>query len=246
MTQGYQALTEKEKQTLRLIVRGHDAKSTARALGLSVHTINERLRDARRKLSVSSSREAARLVLAREGGTPELPGDKTLGADAAGAASEPAASPGRGWPGLVGVIAMSFTLGLLALTLAPQAADPAATKSAQVAALEAEVTAAARGWLELGDAGAWEAAWRGTGESFRQANTLAKWTEVSQQVRSPLGAALSREMLAHDSVPTPPAGAEVVKFRTDFANRKNVIETVSLAREDGAWKITGIYLDWPD
>ena len=34
------ALTEKEKQTLRLIVRGHDAKSVARSLGLSVHTIN--------------------------------------------------------------------------------------------------------------------------------------------------------------------------------------------------------------
>ena len=29
-----QALTEKEKQTLRLVVRGHDAKSMARHLGL--------------------------------------------------------------------------------------------------------------------------------------------------------------------------------------------------------------------
>lgn len=54
--QGIDALTEKEKQTLRLIVRGHDAKSVAVTLGLSVHTINERLRDARRKLAVSSSR----------------------------------------------------------------------------------------------------------------------------------------------------------------------------------------------
>ena len=62
------SLTEKEKQTLRLMVRGHDAKSIARALGLSVHTINERLRDARRKMAVSSSREAARLLLAAEGG----------------------------------------------------------------------------------------------------------------------------------------------------------------------------------
>ena len=65
---GVRALTEKEKQTLRLIVRGHDAKSSARDLGLSVHTINERLRDARRKLAVSSSREAARMLLAAEGG----------------------------------------------------------------------------------------------------------------------------------------------------------------------------------
>ena len=59
--EGFGALTEKEKQTLRLIVRGHDAKSTARNLGLSVYTINERLRDARRKMAVSSSREACLL-----------------------------------------------------------------------------------------------------------------------------------------------------------------------------------------
>ena len=82
------ALTEKEKQTLRLIVRGHDAKSIARSLGLSVHTINERLRDARRKMAVSSSREAARLLLEAEDDkaglpTPESFGDARIGADAA-------------------------------------------------------------------------------------------------------------------------------------------------------------------
>ena len=33
-------LTEKEKETLRLIVRGHDAKSMAAEFDLSVHTIN--------------------------------------------------------------------------------------------------------------------------------------------------------------------------------------------------------------
>ena len=80
------ALTEKEKQTLRLMVRGHDAKSIARSLDLSVHTINERLRDARRKLAVSSSREAARLLLEVEGDgsapIPEMSADKTIGEDA--------------------------------------------------------------------------------------------------------------------------------------------------------------------
>ena len=72
-THGLDALTEKEKQTLRLIVRGHDAKSVARDLDLSVHTINERLRDARRKLAVSSSREAARLLFAAENKLPRRP-----------------------------------------------------------------------------------------------------------------------------------------------------------------------------
>ena len=78
MTDRCAALTEKEKQTLRLIVPGHDAKSTARHLGLSVHTINERLRDARCKLAVSSS-EAARLLLKREGAGRDFVADKQIG-----------------------------------------------------------------------------------------------------------------------------------------------------------------------
>ena len=53
-------MNEREKEALRLLLVGHDAKSIANTLGLSVYTINDRLRDARRKLGVSSSREAAR------------------------------------------------------------------------------------------------------------------------------------------------------------------------------------------
>ena len=50
-------------------------------------------------------------------------------------------------------------------------------------------------------------------------------------------------MLSQESVPTPPAGAEIVKFRSSFANKAGVTETVSLAKEAGEWKVTGIYLD---
>lgn len=64
------SLTARECETLGLLARGHEAKSIASALGISVHTVNERLRAARRKLGVSSSREAARLLLAEEAGTP--------------------------------------------------------------------------------------------------------------------------------------------------------------------------------
>ena len=46
-------LSEREKEALRLLLVGHDAKSIAGTLGLSVHTVNDRLRDARRKLGVS-------------------------------------------------------------------------------------------------------------------------------------------------------------------------------------------------
>jgi TonB family protein len=68
MKGGLASLSNREREMLGLLGRGHEAKSIASALGLSVHTVNERLRAARRKLGVSSSREAARLLLAHEAG----------------------------------------------------------------------------------------------------------------------------------------------------------------------------------
>lgn len=79
MYEGLWTLSEREKEVLRLLLIGHDAKSVARLLELSVHTVNERLRDARRKLGVSSSREAARLLAEVEAGRPDLFGDKKIG-----------------------------------------------------------------------------------------------------------------------------------------------------------------------
>ena len=120
------ALTDKEKQTLRLIVRGHDAKSVAVTLGLSVHTINERLRDARRKLAVSSSREAARMLFEAEGATPENLGDNRNGDDVAASATDVETAPDDGAGRsvrsprfLIGAFLMTLALGLLALTLTP-------------------------------------------------------------------------------------------------------------------------------
>jgi TonB family protein len=85
MNGGVESLSDRERETLRLLGRGHDAKSIASALDLSVHTVNERLRDVRRKLGVSSSREAARLLLAHETASepPENGGPKEIGVAAA-------------------------------------------------------------------------------------------------------------------------------------------------------------------
>ena len=84
-----ESLSDRERETLRLLGRGHDAKSIAAALDLSVHTVNERLRDVRRKLGVSSSREAARLLLAHEAASepPKNSGYKEIGVAGVGAES---------------------------------------------------------------------------------------------------------------------------------------------------------------
>jgi len=60
------ALNPAERVVLRLLARGHTAKSVAAAERMTVGAVNERLREARRKTGVSSSRELARLLAAQE------------------------------------------------------------------------------------------------------------------------------------------------------------------------------------
>lgn len=74
-----QNLTQRQKEILRLLLNGFDAKSAGRELGISVHTVNEHLREARRHLGVSSSREAARVLRQAEGAPPNDMGPNTLG-----------------------------------------------------------------------------------------------------------------------------------------------------------------------
>lgn len=59
-------LSPAERQVLALLARGHTTKSIASALDLSIHAVNERLREARRKTGAASSRELARRLAAQE------------------------------------------------------------------------------------------------------------------------------------------------------------------------------------
>ncbi|MBS0254361.1 MAG: DUF4019 domain-containing protein [Proteobacteria bacterium] len=254
MAHAIDTLTDKEKQTLRLLLVGYDAKSMARHLGLSVHTINERLRDARRKLETSSSREAARLLREAEAQTPERLGDDDLG-DAAEPA--PGARPGHqpskaaaacrpGWA--IGGIAMLVALTLAALASfsdVGQIAQPAAetTAGSSRSAAETEAAAAARHWLELVDARDWKACYDLTGSAFRAHNTLDGWTAAALGVHGKFGPARSRVLVSVDETPAPPAGNVVVKFRATYANKPTGTELLTLVREDGAWKVSGIYVD---
>jgi DNA-binding CsgD family transcriptional regulator len=252
MTDGYHALTEKEKQTLRLLLAGHDAKSLARHFGLSIHTINERLRDARRKLSASSSREAARLLLDAEGAHPQSLGDNGI-ADAAGAAAGQeggTAHAGRrrraAWA-IGGFAMISLALVAFALSGAPQApqhrAQRPAPQTRPVPVAESPVTEAARQWLALVDAGKWPESFAATAKSFQTLNTLDMWQSASVGGRVPLGRVLSRRLAAEESVPGPPNGYQVVRFKTDFSSKPGATETLSLAREDGIWRIVGYIIE---
>lgn len=241
---GIDDLTEKEKETLRLIVRGHDAKSMAKELSLSVHTINERLREARRKLGVTSSREAGRLLFESEGGDHKYLGDKRFGeVERAGSGEVREVAAGKPARRIIAGFLVMMTIFAAGLILTSYLAEPARTAApVEVPASDAAVVVAARDWLALTDAGDWQASFDSTGKTFRDVNTLEGWTKAATQVRGSHGAFVSRDLLTVRYLNAPPHGYQEVAFATRYANSK-VIETVTLQQEDGVWKVVGILVE---
>jgi hypothetical protein len=93
-----------------------------------VHSVNERLRSARRKLGVSSSREAARFLAQAEGDSPKILGDKPFGLSTPATAAD--TNPGRSETPttrrikliILGGTIMSLIIAALALTWTQPAA----------------------------------------------------------------------------------------------------------------------------
>ncbi|NMN03406.1 MULTISPECIES: helix-turn-helix transcriptional regulator [unclassified Novosphingobium] len=135
-------LSDKELEILRLLTAGHTIKSIAALLGRSEASINERLREARRKTGVGSSRELARLVDAHKDsarpGAPQENRDDFPDLPAPGhPAHDDAAAPATGRASSKGMLAMLLALtvaaaGLLAATVdraGPAASSPLPTAS---------------------------------------------------------------------------------------------------------------------
>jgi len=250
-------LSEREKETLRLLLVGHDAKSIANTLGLSVHTINDRLRDARRKLGVSSSREAARRLAEMDGDTPNFLGAKEIGnvepASQVESTTQPE-SPRSSGHRLVwltgGMLIMSLVIAAMALST--MGAHNDAQASAQNVApapprlAETGASSAARKWVRMLDDGQWDASWRAAGMMFKTQLTSAQWATTIQSVRQPLGRASSRTLqsaVQTKTLPGAPAGDyQVLQFQTLFANKPDAIETVVLSREQAGWRVNGYFI----
>ncbi|MGA1799308.1 LuxR C-terminal-related transcriptional regulator [Sphingomonas sp. 4RDLI-65] len=84
-------LNDRQKQCLRLVYANLEAKEIAIELGLSPHTVNEHLRDARRILGVSRSMQAARLL--NEAEDPERSVSRPFGVEVGSVAVEQEVEP---------------------------------------------------------------------------------------------------------------------------------------------------------
>jgi DNA-binding CsgD family transcriptional regulator len=266
MDEALQSLSEREKETLRLLARGHDAKSVARLLDLSVHTVNERLRSARNKLGLSSSRAAARrLVEAEAGGAsqaymerPKFLGDKELGGDpTAGGVRVAASSQSRRvisstrW--IIGGLAVMLSLAVAALIFtyaAGPAAAPTNSPPQPVPSVEAaelgEGAEAALAWIALLDREQWVDSWDAAGSLFQAQVTQANWASTVASVRETVGPVVARTQISvapSTTLPGLPAGEyQVIQYRTAFRDKTESVETAVLMRERGTWKVIGYFI----
>jgi DNA-binding CsgD family transcriptional regulator len=124
-------LTDRELEILRLLAGGHTVKSIAVQLGRSEASINERLREARRKTGVGSSRELARLIAEQKIWDEKI--DLSRRAPSADRPSVPRRQ-GFGWTkGRIAMLimlpaaALGLGLALASGTAVPQVADTAQT-----------------------------------------------------------------------------------------------------------------------
>ncbi|RIV83396.1 helix-turn-helix domain-containing protein [Aurantiacibacter zhengii] len=263
-TDAIEDLTAKEKEALRLLLAGHDAKSSARELGLSVHTVNDRLRNARRKMEVSSSREAARILGDAEGAPPQPHAHNEMGMANESALPDPAdldetrqRGPSKAVWLAGGMLTMSVLIAIAAVTLmtgdAPANTEAATanafeeSEDAMPASRDAESMAEAEAFLAEVDAGDWEGSWEVAGAYFQSEASVAEWAAIIDPVRTPLGAVDARSIATvqrASTLPGAPEGEyEVLQFNTQFAGRAEpAIETLIMLQGADGWQVTGYFI----
>ncbi|MDP4576087.1 DUF4019 domain-containing protein [Qipengyuania sp. G39] len=256
MEGGVASLTDREREVLRLLLAGHTAKSAAAELDLSVHTVNDYLREARKKLGVASSREAARILGEQNEqppqSAPQNAAPEQIGmADAATATDTlmPSATPGRrnrvAW--IIGGTLM-FTAIVAAVLLATSSGSHDAGEDEMEASLQqgTPAEAAARDWIKLVDAGNYQESWAQAGSMFKSAVTADAWAKQVTPVRQPLGEVVSRNLKGIDapaSLPGAPKGEyRIVTFDTDYASAAGAVETVVLAKSGSDWGVVGYFI----
>lgn len=195
-------LTDREQEILRLLTAGHTVKTIAARLDRSEASINERLRDARRKTGIGSSRELARLLAAQKNW------DRNFDLSPQTAPTEGAMQPAIAAPARSkGKIIM-----LIAVPIAAIGLVVAATDWSQQAAAVSPVAAAATEQPPL--AGRWSLdVSRIPAEERPRRVTMAfsvlpdrKWTTQIEIVASDGSATHAESTAALDGVPVPVTG----------------------------------------
>lgn len=122
-------LTPRQKEILRLLLGGFDTKSIAHELGISAHTVTEHLREARRHLGVSNSRQAARILGRAEAGPPNNLGPSNIGVVGPAAASSSSVASSPNWRLVYFGASIMILLATVTIALAFSHNEPSALHS---------------------------------------------------------------------------------------------------------------------
>ncbi|MEO1220201.1 MAG: DUF4019 domain-containing protein [Pseudomonadota bacterium] len=256
MSDDVTSLTEKEREALRLLLAGHDAKSSARELDISVYTLNDRLRSARRKLGVTTSKEAARVLAAAEEETPEA-APKTLAHKALGVGetqqnqdSAPVADRSEAGlfpltPRQKGLLIMSLSITVAAAVLvafSPSAPTHSAASSDTVSspARPAASELKARRFVGMIDAGLFDESYAEAGQALRNQYALGKW-KFGLTLRMTKGKVQARElfrvMQTDEYIGLGDGRYEIVEFNSVFEYNNRQIERVVMEQSDKGWEV---------
>lgn len=265
MRESLSDLTDKEKEALRLLLAGHDAKSSASALDISVHTVNDRLRNARRKLGVSSSREAARILGDAEGAAPQSSAHTSFGIPPADPAkhtadlinTQPRKLFGLTWfAGGMLIMSIFIAIAVVAFVSNTEPAGESVDRSENTFIEEvrgpdqAEDLAAlktADAFIAKVDAADWEGSWAISGEYFQSLTTVEQWTAAAQTAREPLGKVKERRVATIQNVTSLPGAPDgdykVLQYHSFFEGVDALtIETVVMIRRGGGHEIAGYFV----
>ncbi|HWM89323.1 MAG TPA: DUF4019 domain-containing protein [Thermoanaerobaculia bacterium] len=132
-----------------------------------------------------------------------------------------------------------------AATPAPEAMEtPAAPQAPAVDPQLTAATTVGQQWLGIVDQGQYAESWSATGKLFQANMQQQQWVQTLTGARQPLGTVVSRELAGHElrtDLPGAPAGQyAIVSFATNFQNKPDIIETVTMMmEEDGQWHVVG-------
>ena len=118
-------------------------------------------------------------------------------------------------------------------------APPATGNDAQLRA----AISAAQQWIAFVDQGQYAESWSASGQLFQANMQQQQWVQALTGARTPLGTVVSREVAGSEirtELPGAPAGQyALVSVATNFQNKPDIIETVTMIDESGTWKVVG-------
>jgi hypothetical protein len=111
---------------------------------------------------------------------------------------------------------------------------------------DVDVESQAALWFARVDASDARGSWELAGGTFRAATSPEHWSDQLRAARGPLGPPTSRALAVEqhlNGIPGAPPGEYVVRqYHSVYGGTKAVVETLTLCREAGAWRVVGYFI----